>query len=221
MKGFRTICAALVFAVLCAAPDVSAQHDGHEQHDGQGVDAQPLLAQALRLREALAFLGSELSEADSRRLEGLRHEPQGPETVNHIQEILDPYCLAIVSINPESRVKVTRGNASPMLIQGGWTSFLVKVHNHAGVTAPLEVESPNGLPPMHAPSFNPTVKAADVITPGEVSNRFLEAHIYRNRPLLPNLSGLRLEYAVVQIFSKDAGKREAEIGFNVGQGTQD
>ncbi len=221
MKGFTKIFAALVFAVLCASPDVSAQHAGHEQHTGPEIEAQPLLAQALRLREALAFLGSELSEADSRRLEALRNEPHGPETVNRIQEILDPYCLAVVSINPESRVKVTRGKAAPTLIQGGWTSFLVKVRNDAGVTAPLEVESPNALPPMHAPSVNPKVKAADVITPGEVSNRFLEAHIYRNRPLLPNLSGLRLEYAVVQIFSKDAGKREAGIGFNVGQGTQD
>jgi hypothetical protein len=39
--------------------------------------------------------------------------------------------------------------------------------------------------------------------------------------LLPNLSGLGLEYAVVQIYSKEAGKREVELGFNIGQGTQD
>jgi len=39
--------------------------------------------------------------------------------------------------------------------------------------------------------------------------------------LLPNLSGLRLEYGVLQVYSKDAGQREAEIGFNIGQGTQD
>ena len=39
--------------------------------------------------------------------------------------------------------------------------------------------------------------------------------------MLPNLSGLKLEYAILQIYSKDAGQREVEIGFNVGQGTQD
>jgi hypothetical protein len=39
--------------------------------------------------------------------------------------------------------------------------------------------------------------------------------------MLPNLSGLKLEYAIVQIYCKDAGAREAEIGFNIGQGTQD
>ena len=39
--------------------------------------------------------------------------------------------------------------------------------------------------------------------------------------MLSNLSGLKLEYAIVQMYSKDAGQREVEMGFNVGQGTQD
>jgi len=36
------------------------------------VEAQPLLAQALRLDDALTFLGSGLSPEDSRRLQALR-----------------------------------------------------------------------------------------------------------------------------------------------------
>ena len=32
---------------------------------------------------------------------------------------------------------------------------------------------------------------------------------------------LAVEYRVVSLYSRDAGKREARIGFNVGQGTQD
>jgi hypothetical protein len=63
-----------------------------------------------------------------------------------VQEILDPYCLAIIDINPESRVKVTQGSAQPTLIQEGWTTFLVKVHNQAHVTAALQAESPNAQP---------------------------------------------------------------------------
>ena len=196
-----------------------AQHDGH--HTAPTVEAQPLLAQAIRLREALAFLGSELSAEDTKRLLALEHEVPGVETTKRIQEILDPYCLAIVSINPEARVKVTRGEAPAKLIQGGWTSFLIKVYNDANVTASLEVESPNATAAIHAPSFRPQVMEKDLITPGAVANRFLEMQVYRNRPLLPNLSGLGLEYAVVQVYSKDAGQREAEIGFNIGQGTQD
>jgi hypothetical protein len=35
------------------------------------------------------------------------------------------------------------------------------------------------------------------------------------------LSGLELEYRIIQLYSRDAGRREARISFNVGQGTQD
>jgi hypothetical protein len=35
------------------------------------------------------------------------------------------------------------------------------------------------------------------------------------------LSGLALEYQILEIYSRDAGQRSAKIGFNVGQGSQD
>lgn len=211
---------AVIMITLCCPVEMFAQHEHHATATAE-VAAQPLLAQALRLQEALDFLGSPLPQGDVRRLQALQHQPASAETVEEVQTILDAYCLAVVSINPEARVKVSRGDAPATLIQGGWTSFLVKVQNDAQVTAQLEVESPNALAPVHAPSFDPRVSKENVITPGAAASRFLEMHIYRNRPLLPNLSGLSLEYAVVQIYSKDAGRREAEIGFNVGQGTQD
>ncbi len=37
----------------------------------------------------------------------------------------------------------------------------------------------------------------------------------------PTLSGLGLEYRIVQLYSRDAGKREATFSFDTGQGTQD
>src|SRR5205085_5613346 len=138
-----------------------------------------------------------------------------------IQNILNPYCLAFVNINPESRVKVLPGSAKPKLIQSGWVSYLVKVNNEAGITAQLQVQSPNAATPLYAPSFDPRVDEKKILTSGQVANRFLEMGIYRNRPMLPNLSGVKLEYSILQIYSKDVGQREVEIGFNVGQGTQD
>ena len=211
----------LIMACLFLPQILPAQHPTHDHQTTSHIEPQPLLAQAIRLQEALSFLGSSLSSEDTKRLQALQHKPLDKETANLIQDILDPYCLAIVSINPEARVKVTRGEAPSKLIQGGWTSFLVKVFNEANVTAQLEVESPNAVTPLHAPSGDPRVKEKNIITPGQAANRFLEMQVYRNRPLLANLSGLGLEYAVVQIYSKDAGQREAEIGFNIGQGTQD
>jgi hypothetical protein len=49
---------------------------------------------------------------------------------------LDPLCLAFVNVNPESRVKVARGPAKAQLVEQGWSVFLIKVHNDAGLTAP-------------------------------------------------------------------------------------
>src|SRR5437870_7574237 len=41
------------------------------------------------------------------------------------------------------------------------------------------------------------------------------------QPLREQLSGLNLEYRILQLYARDAGQREAKISFNVGQGTQD
>ncbi|MEP7110765.1 MAG: CehA/McbA family metallohydrolase, partial [Ferruginibacter sp.] len=87
----------------------------------------------------------------------------------------------------------------------------------------LNVMSPNAIPPQHTSwiTLSDRVFPEHVISPGEVANRFLDVQMYRYRPMHSKLSGLKLEYAIVQIYSKDAGKREAEIGFNAGEGTQD
>jgi hypothetical protein len=214
----------LFVALVCAHTITYAQH-AHEKTNTPSpattVEPQPLLAQALRLKEALSFLGSSLSKEDEQGLEALQHQPLTQKTTQAIQEILDPYCLALVNINPESRVKVARGPAAATMVQNGWTSFLVKVQNEAGITAQLKAESPNAAPALHISTFSARALPKNILSEGQVANRFLEIRMYENRPLSPHLSGLGLEYAVVQLYSKDAGRREIEIGFNVGQGTQD
>ncbi|MEO5891996.1 MAG: CehA/McbA family metallohydrolase [Ferruginibacter sp.] len=221
----KKIFSLLSFVAFCLPVLLPAQHSGHHMTDPQttvqGIDPQPLLAQAIRLREALTFLGSALSAEDGKRLSALQQKPLTVKVVTDIQDILDPYCLAFININPESRVKIARGPAKAKLVQDGWVSFLVKINNNAGVTAQLQVESPNAAPSLYVSSFEARVNEKKMLTPGQVANRFLELEMYRGRPLLPNLSGLKLEYAVLQVYCKDAGQREAEIGFNIGQGTQD
>jgi hypothetical protein len=49
----------------------------------------------------------------------------------------------------------------------------------------------------------------------------MDVSLFRDRPLRKDLSGLPLEYRVIQLYSRDAGSREAKFSFNVGQGTQD
>ena len=118
---------------------------GKHSHTFQSpiVPLQPLAQQVRRIEAAMNYLGQplppedheEINQAISRRDEKLASE--------ELQQILDKYVLAIVEINPESRVKVRQGTAEPKLFAGGTKLFLVKVMNQAGVTAPLEVESPN------------------------------------------------------------------------------
>lgn len=217
----KTTSALLLLAVFFPMM-LLGQHDQHAGHTAPaGIDPQPLLAQALRLQEALAFSGNALPAKDAERLREIGNKPFSNETVAGIQSILDPYCLNVVHINPEGRVKVDRGAAQASLVQGGWKAFLVKVQNDAGITARLEAESPNAAKPYHSPSFESKVKKEHELTPGQVANRFLDIQIYTGRPLQANLSGLKLEYALVQVYSKDSGKREAEIAYHVGQGSQD
>jgi hypothetical protein len=187
----------------------------------QDVEPQPLVAQVVRLGEALSFLGSRLDSRDWERIQALRDQAPSDSVVREIQTLLDPYCLAMVSINPEARVKVLRGPAAPLLVQGGWTSFLVKIENDAAVNAQLHAESPNALPLFHKSTGAKRVKPENVLSDGDVANRFLELAVYGRRPLRSQLSGLKLEYAIIQIYTREQGLREAKIGFHVGQGTQD
>lgn len=204
-----------------------AQHEHHHTLVGgqlpliTPVEAQPFIAQALRIDEALKFVGNSLPEEISARLSALAKDRYDQQTVQEIQQLLDPHCLAFVQINPESRVKVLEGSARPLLMQEGWTSFLIKVHNEAHITAELVPESVNAKPVLHRSTAAHRMKPEHAITAGELDNQFVEMAIYQGRPLKKLLSGLPVEYFILQIYTRAAGKREIKLGFNVGQGTQD
>jgi hypothetical protein len=183
------------------------------------VELQPLTAQVSRLIEALDYLGAPIKQADKTALEKAGNETDAAKARRSVQDTLDKYCLFDININPESRVRVTQGAARPDLVEKGWSVFLVKVRNEAGVTAQLKAESSNALPVYTTSRGNP--RPAQQVTPRDVTDRWLDLAMFNKPPLKPALSGLELEYRVIQLYSRDAGKREARISFNVGQGTQD
>lgn len=184
------------------------------------VDRQPLSSATKRLVEALQFAGSPIDPEDASAIERiLSAESNGDDIGLEIQAILDPYCVAGVVINPESRVTVESGPARKELVQQGWRTFLVKVNNEAGITPFLQAASPNA-----APQYRRSTAAKSPshdITMADVADRWLDIAMLDRRPLNPKLSGLKLEYRIIQLFSRDAGLREALLAFNVGQGTQD
>ncbi|SIO12175.1 hypothetical protein SAMN05444166_2565 [Singulisphaera sp. GP187] len=183
------------------------------------VEFQPLSAQVRRIVEAFDLLGQPLPPGLKAQLERVLNGSDQAQAIREIQEILDPLCLLGVTINPESRVKATRGPATANLVQHGWRVFLVKVQNEAGVTAPLKAQSPNAAPVYRRSSGKPDPKPS--VAPADVVQRWLDFAMFEDRPMLRPLSGLALEYRVLQIASRDSGRREAKLRFDVGQGSQD
>lgn len=183
------------------------------------VEAQPLAAQVRRVVEALTVAGEPLPEKEMAEIERIAALPEPRDVVRGLQELLDRHCLVWVEINPESRVKAQPGPAAAELVQQSWKTFLVKVVNGAGVTAELRVASPQA-----GPVYRRTDNAPDppvLIQSADVRDRFLDVAMNNSRPLLPTLSGLPVEYRLVQLYCRDAGQREAALSFDVGQGTQD
>ncbi len=208
-----------IFLAICVCPVASTLEADEPLPSVKGVAAQPLTAQVRRVAQSLKFLGQPLTELQQASLQAAMKETDEKKTIRAIQRVLDPLVLAAVNISPESRVKVAPGPAKRKLLQQGWTMFLVKIHNQGGVTAPLRVSSPNSEPVYRRSSGSS--KPSKPIKPEQIKNRWMSLETYDKRPMMPKLSGLELEYRILMIYSRDAGKREATLSFDVGQGTQD
>ena len=214
----------LIVVILFISPSFAMP----ETSDVKSVELQPLAAQVKRLVEAMDYLGEPFSAADKQALERAIDEGDEARAIAGIQNVLDKRCLLNVHINPESRVRVTKGEAEATLVEKGWRSFLVKVLNEAGVTAQLKAESLHALP-VYARGQNTDIPGGfstdptprQTLKPSQIAERWLEMSMFDKPPLQPRLSGLRLEYRVIQLYSRDRGRREAQIGINVGQGSQD
>ncbi len=185
------------------------------------VEPQPFLASVKRVVEASDYLGSPFS-ADEKATVAACLAEHDESAVNKAMALLDAHCLFVVNINPEQRVKVAAGRAKPELDEAGWRQFLVRVDNLAGVTAPLRVNSifakegfVKGSPPVQ-----PHAKPNDPGQPA-LAARWLDLQMFDSQPMPPTLSGLAVEYRIVQLYSRDAGKRDATFSFDTGQGTQD
>jgi hypothetical protein len=186
------------------------------------VEGQPLAANVQRLIDAMDFVGAPLQatlRADLRKAAQARD-------ATRLQTLLDPQVLLAVHINPEARVKATRGPAPANLQQAGYTAVLVKVVNESRGTQQLRVGSPQAGPVYAGMSQlssermqQPHLRVNENVD--RRTDRFLDLEMYTAPPMTPNLSGLDVEYALALIYSSESGRREATITVDVGQGTQD
>jgi hypothetical protein len=171
------------------------------------VEWQPLREHCLHWLKGLQASKSPLPTETDRALRKLLNEksPKDPDaSAARVQKLLAPHCLVGVQINPEGRVKVARGPRRAALVRDRPTLVLVRVHNEAGVSNPLAVTGDH------------------LVGAGKKGRgRWLEAEVLRGGPFPARLSGRRLEYCVLRLTARAAGKREATLRFDVGQGSED
>jgi len=186
------------------------------------VEGQPLAANVKRLLDALVLLGAPLP-VDA---QAVLKEAVDSRDAAKIQKALDPHVLLAVHVNPESRVKVSRGPANAVLQEAGFTPIVVKVFNDSTVTKALRISSPQAGPVYSGVALL-SMTRQDQLHLRENENlkgdkwRFLHLEMFDSQPMTATLSGLKVEYALALVYSLESGKREATIGFDVGQGTQD
>ena len=185
------------------------------------VAGQPLAANVDRLISAYAYLGSPLPDVLVAEL----RELISAEDSQGLQRALDSRVLFVVSINPELRVKVQRGVAGANLQQAGFKPVLVKVLNDATVTRRLTISSLQAGP-VYAGAAEGILKRQAQTELKDNENigrnrRFLELEMFDRSPMTSQLSGLEVEYRLALIYCSEAGKREAVITFDIGEGTQD
>jgi hypothetical protein len=106
--------------------------------------------------------------------------------------------FAIVQINPEGRVKIARGRAAE-LVTGRPKLFLVKIENASGGQQLLKPLS-NYVGARGNP-FTLTIPTFGKLT--------------------PELVGHTVEYRLMEVACKGAGKREITLVVEAGQGSQD
>ena len=195
------------FATLCSFAS------GADLPHVKDVEAQPLAAATERLLEALKYVGAPLPEKDEVQLKEALRQTDARKVAEAVQRVLDPLCIAGITVESEDRVVISSGSAPLELVQQGWRTYLVKVSNSAGSTAHLHVDSPN-IAPIFIQSTSSS-RPKSLITLKDVPARWMDASFFDKQPLSPRLSGLGLEYRVLQIYSRDAGQRDAKLGFHL------
>ena len=192
-----------------------------EELEAVEVEGQPLASNVQRVIQAMEFLGAPLPIETTNALQSATRA----RDARRIQQLLDRQVLVFVKLNPEARVKVTRGRAPAVLRQGGFTPFLVKVINESAVTQPLQIASPQSGPVYAGVAkLSMQRERQEHLRENENVNRedrFLQVEMFSSPPMTRDLSGLKVEYALALIYSSEAGQREAVLSFDVGQGNQD
>jgi len=81
------------------------------------IPLQPFAQQVRQIETTLAYLGEPLSQKDQDAINEAIANADETAAIVGLERVLDKYTLAIVEINPESRVKVRPGPAKLELVE--------------------------------------------------------------------------------------------------------
>lgn len=202
-------------AAMLLAPQIAAAQT-------EGGDAQARLVHATQVLETLAALGEPVP--DWRSI--LTREETLAGRADAATRLLDARTLLIATLSPEARVATTRGAAVPELVEQGWRLFLVRVDNPAMVPGRIGVTSPEARPPFakahpadHVWANEPD--PAERVAPADIAARWLEIEMLDDARLPARLDALPVQYVVLQLLAREAGRRAARFSVDLGPGTAD
>ena len=212
----------LVLAYLVHGPHAWGQAPTLISLPAIDVEGQPLGANLSRMIAARKFLGAPLADEVREALESAIEQ----RDARQMQKAIDDQVGFLLQINPEERVKVRRGPAAIRLQQHGFTPILVKIENLSTATKRLRIVSPQsganyaGVAKLSM-QRQQSLELIDNENSNQSRDRFLSVSMFDQPPMTDRLSGLEVEYAIALLLSTEADKREATIGFDLGQGEQD
>jgi hypothetical protein len=190
--------------------------------DAGGIDPQPYFASVSRVAAELADAGAPLAPGDAERIALLAHR-NDRASVEEAEAILGRYTLARVAISRAGPSHIGPGGAQRTLIEQGWRLFLVRVENPAARMDSFEiVQGGFQTPGQMMPGFSLAQRAFLMDTVNKaplIEKMWLLAQLRSTVPIarygkeIPviALTGLPVEYHVMQVFSRDRGQRSANL----------
>jgi len=187
---------------------------------GPGVEAQPYFASLRRALDAWGSFGESLPAPDAAQLAAYARTGDGP-SVAAAEGLLRRHVVAQATVDPDGSAHLEVGAAPAEFVEQGWRAFLVRVANPGGRRDHLLLSAGWRTPGRMQPSSDGTAQRAtlgDTLNQGPIIEKmgFL-VQMHDTVPLVrfgrelaaAPLSGLPVEYQVVEVFARDHGDRRA------------
>ena len=171
-----------------------------------------------KLSPAMKKTGLVISEKDQLALQ----KGIAEKNSNAVASVLDRYTLLKIAVTADTKIEVEQSMINPVLQQNGWTAFLIKINNSSSIHKKLEIACKeaksvyDGGEKIYGMGGD---GKGSVVTNEDIKNRWLDFGLFTEYPMTDTLSGSKTEYLIIQLYSRDSGKRNAIFDFNFGDST--